>query len=71
MERIWIIVAGCLAVTAGALLWFRRFDGAFVCGALGILAWFLSMRSRLRKDRSIVENASDQETNCLGVQDED
>lgn len=71
MERNWIIIAGCLALVACGFLWLGRFDGAFVFGALGILAWFLNMRSRLRKDTPMIENVPDEETDCLGVQDED
>lgn len=71
MELVWIIVAGCLALAAGILLWFHRYDGAFVCGALGILAWFLNMRSRLKKDTLEIENMPEREANGLGVQDED
>jgi hypothetical protein len=71
MERIWIIVSGCLAMAAGALFFYRRFDGAFVCVALSVLAWFLDMRSRLRKDMPMIENVSEDESECPGVQDED
>ena len=61
MERFWLIVAGCLAAVAATLLWLRRFDGAFVCGALGILAWFISMRSRLKREASMIENVAEPE----------
>ena len=71
MERIWIIVASCLGVVGVALLWFHRFDGAFVCGAVGVLAWFLSLRSRLRKNIPMVENISKSKAEGIGVQDED
>lgn len=71
MERIWIIVSGCLALTAGVLLWFQRFDGAFVCGALGILAWFINMRQQLRKNSPVMENGLGHESDRQDVQDED
>lgn len=71
MELIWIIVAGCLALAAGTLLWFHRFDGAFVCGALGILAWFMNMRSRLKKEIPKIEDIPEPSANGVGVQDED
>ena len=47
-ERIWIILAGLLAITAGVFLWRNNLSAAFVTGALGACAWFLSYRAQLR-----------------------
>jgi hypothetical protein len=71
MERAWIIVAGLLAVAAAAFLWRGSMDGAFVAGVLGAIAWFLSLRSRLRQANLAAEDASNVETDYLGEQDED
>lgn len=71
MERIWIIAAGGFALAAAVLLWFGRFDGVFVCGVLGLLAWFMNMRDRLSKDVSMIENASQSETNASKSEIED
>ena len=39
----------CVAmVVAGALLWRRDFDKAFVVAALGMVAWFLSYRVQMK-----------------------
>jgi F0F1-type ATP synthase assembly protein I len=47
-ERIWIILAALLAVAAGVCLWRNNLSAAFVSGALGACAWFLSYRAQLR-----------------------
>jgi hypothetical protein len=72
MERLWITLAGYFALAAIVLLWFRRFDGVFVCGVLGILAWFMNKRDRLKKDAFRIENTSksETETNESGDRDE-
>jgi hypothetical protein len=47
-ERIWIILSVLLAVAAGVCLWRNNLSAAFVTGALGACAWFLSYRAQLR-----------------------
>jgi hypothetical protein len=70
MERGLIIIAGLLAFTAAIFLWRWNLDGAFVAGALGIVAWFLSLRTRLRRANLAAEEASNLETDELGEEDE-
>lgn len=54
MERIWLIAATlCLAASA-LFLWWAQADEAylratFVTATLGVVAWFLRLRSQLRK----------------------
>lgn len=57
MERAWIIVSGLCLIVAAVFLWRAHLDGAFVAASLGVVAWFLSLRVRLR--RSII-TAGDQ-----------
>ena len=71
MERAWIILAGLLILAAALFLWWGNMDGAFVAGVLGVVAWFLSLRSRLRQANLAAEEASNVETGYLGEQDED
>jgi hypothetical protein len=71
MERAWIIVASLLAIAAAIFLWRGSFDGAFVAGVLGVVAWFLSLRSRLHLANPVLEEASNVETDYPGEQDED
>ncbi len=71
MERAWITIAGVLGITAAIFLWRGSLDGAFVAGALGAVAWFLSLRNRLRQANLAAEEASNVETDYLGEQDED
>jgi uncharacterized MnhB-related membrane protein len=47
-ERIWIILSLLLAVAAGVCLSRNNLSAAFVTGALGACAWFLSYRAQLR-----------------------
>ena len=57
-------------MAAAVLLWFGRFDGVFVCGVLGILAWFMNMRDQLSKDATKIEHLSMAETEDEGDRDE-
>lgn len=47
-ERIWIVLSALLAVAAAVCLWRNNLSAAFVTGALGACAWFLSYRAQLR-----------------------
>jgi hypothetical protein len=54
MERVWMIAATLCLIAAALFLWRARLDerymtAAFVAATLGILAWFLRLRSQLRK----------------------
>lgn len=71
MERAWIIVASLLAVAAAVFLWRGNIDGAFVAGALGVVAWFLSLRTRLRRANLAADEASNVETDYSGDIDEE
>jgi hypothetical protein len=60
-ERIWIIVSALLALTAGVFLWRNNLSAAFVTGALGACAWFLSYRSQLRAKIAAEEKDSEEQ----------
>lgn len=47
-ERRWSVVAGWCLLAAAIMLWRRQLDAAFVLATLGVLAWFLDIRNRLR-----------------------
>ena len=67
VERLWMIAAGaCMIVAATALLWRWNLEVAFVAATLGVVCWFLNMRSRLKK--SIVNDV--EETEDAGEEDE-
>jgi hypothetical protein len=59
-ERIWIMLAALLAITAGVFLWRNNLSAAFVTGALGACAWFLSYRAQLRA-RAVAEEMDSEE----------
>jgi hypothetical protein len=71
MERAWIILASLLTIAASIFLWRGNLDGAFVAGALGVVAWFLSLRTRLRQANLAAEEASNVETDYSGEIDEE
>lgn len=48
-ERAWMIAAALLVIVAAVFLWRNNLSAAFVIGALGACAWFLSYRAQLRK----------------------
>ncbi len=49
MERVWIAVS-ILCLIAAAFFWLERgnLDWTFIAATLGLVAWFLSLRNRLR-----------------------
>lgn len=72
MERVWIIVSGLCLIAAGVFVWRAHLDAAFVTATLGCLAWFLSLRQRLRKTIiTAEEHPIDEEGTDSGEQDED
>jgi hypothetical protein len=58
MERVWIAIS-ILCLIAAAFFWLGRgnLDRAFVAAALGLVAWFLSLRNRLRSSNIERDNA--------------
>lgn len=60
-ERIWIILSALLAVAAGVCLWRNNLSAAFVTGAMGACAWFLSYRAQLRARIGAAEQNLDEE----------
>lgn len=44
-----MILAGVAIVVAGVFLLRRDFDTAFVIAALGMVAWFLNYRARMKE----------------------
>ena len=72
LERAWIIISGLCLVAAALFAWRSNLDAAFVTATLGCVAWFLSLRQRLR--RTIIaaeESAMEEEQSDSGDQDED
>lgn len=58
-----------VALLCAALLcwWFTYIDAAFVVATLGVVAWFLSLRNRLRASDIEDQNAHNQEgSSALG-----
>lgn len=55
IERVWIIVSVlCLISAIFFWIWRDNIDAMFIAAALGAVAWFLSLRNRLR--RSVIEH---------------
>jgi hypothetical protein len=73
-ERAWMIAAALLVITAAIFLWRNNLSAAFVTGALGACAWFLSYRAQLRakmadEDESEFPTGSDRDR--VNNQDDD
>ena len=54
MERVWLTLASLCLIAAALFLWRALSDeaymsGAFVAATLGVVAWFLRVRTQLRK----------------------
>jgi hypothetical protein len=54
MERAWLIASSLCLIAAALFLWRALSDeaymnGAFVAATLGVVAWFLRVRTQLRK----------------------
>lgn len=64
IERVWMIASGILLVLAAFFVWRNNLSAAFVTGALGACAWFLSYRAELRK------TIDDDEANSKDVSDD-
>jgi hypothetical protein len=72
MERIWTIVSGLGIIIAAIFLLRDNISVAFVVATLGVVAWFLGLRERLRK--TIVakdEGTRESDHNTGGDLDED
>lgn len=68
-ERIWTIIAGLALIVAAAFLLLDNTTAAFVAATLGVVAWFLGLRDRLRKDIIVPNDAEGEHIN--GDRDED
>ena len=60
IKRLWSIVAGLCLLCAVVLGWRNHLDATFVVATLGVVAWFLDQRNRLRA-RSIEANTQQKE----------
>jgi hypothetical protein len=69
-ERTWTIIAGICLIVAAAFLLRDNINVAFVSATMGLVAWFLGLRDRLRKN--IVEGSDEaqEENDTSGDQDE-
>jgi hypothetical protein len=56
VERVFIILAGLLVITAAVSLWRENISAAFVIGTLGAVAWFISYRFHLRASFPVTDD---------------
>lgn len=54
-ERGWMAVACLLLFVAAALLYLGRTNAAFFAAALGVSAWFLNVRTQLKRKHDLVK----------------
>jgi len=69
-ERAWTIIAGVCLIVAAAFLLRDNINVAFVAATLGLVAWFLGLRDRLRKGIVTGNSDAQEENNTGGDQDE-
>lgn len=56
IERAFTILAGLLVAAAAVCLWRDDVSAAFVTATLGVVAWFLGFRFRLRADQHLTDD---------------
>jgi hypothetical protein len=49
VNRVWIVLAGFSAACAAVLLWLGHSDVAFVVATIGVVAWFINYRTKLKE----------------------
>jgi|GEM_PF-643297 len=59
IERAFIALAGLLVITAAFFLWRENISAAFVIGALGAVAWFISYRFHLRSSFPVTDDENE------------
>ena len=59
IERAFIALAGLLVITAAVFLWRENISAAFVIGALGAVACFISYRFHLRACFPVTDDEND------------
>ena len=52
-QQAWLVVAVVLLIVALVLLLRSRTDAAFVTAALGVCAWFLNVRNRIKREHGL------------------
>jgi hypothetical protein len=53
VERLWLVAAAAFLTAAAFLLLRSHTDAAFVTAALGVCAWFLNVRDRLKREHNL------------------
>jgi hypothetical protein len=66
VKTFWIVVSGLCGVTAILLFVRNDYDKAFIAATLGVVAWFLNYRTRLREtfDKDETETSADAEADA-------
>ena len=68
MERLFQASAVILALAAGYFLWSGNKDGAFVCAALGCVAFFLSVRTQVKERNRIRADEAESQRNAAAAE---
>jgi hypothetical protein len=69
-ERTWTIIAGVCLVVAAAFLLRDNINAAFVAATLGIVAWFVGLRERMRQSIVAGGHEAPEENSTGGDEDE-
>jgi hypothetical protein len=68
LKQGWLAVAGLLLLAAIFFLWRGLTDATFVAAALGVVAWFLNVRAKLRRN---LPEEEEEEEEFAGDESED
>jgi hypothetical protein len=58
-ERLLTILAALLVLAAAAFLWLEKISAAFILATLGVVAWFVAYRTRLRASMRLSDHDDD------------
>lgn len=61
IERAFTTLAALLVIAAAVCLWRDKASAAFVVAVLGVVAWFLGYRFRLRADLHLTDHETTNE----------
>lgn len=56
--RAWRVAAYALLAAAAALIYLRRPEAAFFAAALGVSAWFLNVRTHIKRKHDLVKDGA-------------
>jgi len=63
VKHVWMILSAVFALIAAILFARHDYDNAFICAALGVVAWFLRYRAQMKERVKANEPAESLDSN--------